>query len=160
MARRIAGAVIAALLLARSGLGVGPLRSAAEQAKIDFLLQEVKKSDDVFIRNGREFSGPRASGHLATKLRFAGNRVQTATDFILESLRSPRRAESCTRSGRARDTASRFATGCSRGCSSMSRRARLRPRPVRHSSPLTARSPSLPETLSFARLKSSAKELL
>lgn len=83
MARRLAGAVIAALLLPWPGLGAEPLRAAAEQAKIDFLLQEVKKSDDVFVRNGREYSGPRASGHLATKLRFAGKRVQTATDFIL-----------------------------------------------------------------------------
>ena len=83
MARRLAPSLIAALLLARPGLAAEPLRPPAEQAKIDFLLQEVKKSDDVFIRNGREFSGARASGHLATKLRFAGKRVQTATDFIL-----------------------------------------------------------------------------
>jgi hypothetical protein len=76
-------AVIAAFLLARHGLAASPVRPPAEQAKIDFLLGEVKKSDDVFIRNGHEFSGARASGHLATKLRFAGKRVQTANDFIL-----------------------------------------------------------------------------
>jgi hypothetical protein len=75
--------VFAVLLLAKHVLAATPVRPAAEQAKIDFLLEEVKKSDDVFIRNGREFSGAKASGHLATKLRFAGKRVQTATDFIL-----------------------------------------------------------------------------
>lgn len=60
-----------------------PIRPADEQTKIDFLLGEVKKSDDVFIRNGKEYRGSRASAHLATKLRFAGRRVQTATEFIL-----------------------------------------------------------------------------
>ena len=82
MARRLASAIVA-LLLAKHGVGASPLRLPAEQAKIDFLLEEVKKSDDVFVRNGREYSGSRASSHLATKLRFAGKRVQTATDFIL-----------------------------------------------------------------------------
>ncbi|MEP6471301.1 MAG: DUF5329 family protein [Acidobacteriota bacterium] len=83
MARRLATSAIIALLLARHGLAAEPARPAAEQAKIDFLLNEVKKSVDVFVRNGREYSGARAGGHLATKLRFAGKRVQTATDFIL-----------------------------------------------------------------------------
>lgn len=82
MARSRAAALIA-LLLAHPGLAAGPSRPAAEQAKIDFLLGEVKKADDVFIRNGKQYSGSRASAHLATKLRFAGKRVQTATDFIL-----------------------------------------------------------------------------
>lgn len=82
MARRLAFAFVA-LLLSKHGLAAEPVRPAAEQAKLDFLLNEVKKSDDVFVRNGREYSGARAGGHLATKLRFAGKRVQTATDFIL-----------------------------------------------------------------------------
>jgi hypothetical protein len=82
VAHRLASAVVA-LLLAKQGLAASPVRPLAEQAKIDFLLEEVKKSDDVFVRNGREYSGARASGHLATKLRFAGRRVQTATDFVL-----------------------------------------------------------------------------
>ncbi len=83
MARRLATSAIIALLLARHGLAAEPARPAAEQDKIDFLLNEVKKSGDVFVRNGRQYSGARAGGHLATKLRFAGKRVQTATDFIL-----------------------------------------------------------------------------
>ena len=83
MARSRAAAVLLALLLAQPGRAAGPPRPLSEQEKIEFLLGEVKKSDDVFIRNGKQFSGGRASAHLATKLRFAGKRVQTATDFIL-----------------------------------------------------------------------------
>jgi hypothetical protein len=79
--RSAASALI--LLLAASSLLAAPVRPAAEQEKIDFLLGEVKKSDDVFIRNGKEYSGAKASSHLAMKLRFAGKRVQTATDFVL-----------------------------------------------------------------------------
>jgi hypothetical protein len=75
--------ILALLILAQPRLALGPPRSAAEQGKIEFLLGEVKKSDDVFIRNGKQFSGSRASAHLATKLRFAGNRVHTATEFVL-----------------------------------------------------------------------------
>ena len=82
MARSRPAAVLALLLLAQSASAAAS-RPAAEQAKIDFLLGEVKRSDDVFIRNGREYSGARASAHLARKLKFAGKRVQTATDFVL-----------------------------------------------------------------------------
>jgi len=81
--RHVAGAAILLLLLAASSLFAAPVRPAAEQEKIDFLLGEVKRSDDVFIRNGSQYSGAKASAHLAMKLRFAGKRVQTATDFVL-----------------------------------------------------------------------------
>jgi hypothetical protein len=83
VARSHAAAALLALLLAHQGRAAGPPRPLSEQAKIEFLLGEVKKSDDVFIRNGKQYSGGRASAHLATKLHFAGKRVQTATDFIL-----------------------------------------------------------------------------
>ena len=81
--RRAAAALFLLWLAAQPGLAAGPPRPPGEQAKIDFLLAEVKKSDDTFVRNGREYSGSGASSHLARKLRFAGKRVQTATDFIL-----------------------------------------------------------------------------
>ena len=83
MARNRAATAVLALLLTQPGRAAGPPRPLSEQVKIEFLLGEVKKSDDVFVRNGTEYSGGRASAHLATKLRFAGKRVQTATDFIL-----------------------------------------------------------------------------
>lgn len=57
-------------------------RPAAEQAKIDFLLAEVKNSQATFIRNGKEYPAEKAVSHLRTKLLFAGKRVQTARDFI------------------------------------------------------------------------------
>jgi hypothetical protein len=71
------------LFLGAASLFAAAVRPAAEQEKIDFLLAEVKNSKDVFIRNGREYAGAKASAHLAMKLRFAGKRVQTATDFVL-----------------------------------------------------------------------------
>ena len=80
--KRVTAAALV-LLLAASSLLAATVRPPAEQEKIDFLLAEVKKSDDVFVRNGREYSGAKASSHLAMKLRFAGKRVQTATDFVL-----------------------------------------------------------------------------
>jgi uncharacterized protein DUF5329 len=79
----VAVAVAVVLTFASPAIARGPTRPVNEQTKIDFLLDEVKKSDDVFVRNGKEYAGSRASAHLATKLRFAGKRVQTATEFIL-----------------------------------------------------------------------------
>ncbi|HEY6065972.1 MAG TPA: DUF5329 family protein [Thermoanaerobaculia bacterium] len=79
---RLALAVV--VVLARPAAAMpASVRPVAEQTKIDFLIAEVKKSKDVFIRNGQEYTGARASSHLAWKLRFAGKRVQTATEFIL-----------------------------------------------------------------------------
>src|SRR5260221_11372001 len=58
-------------------------RPAAEQQKIDWLVSEIERSDAVFLRNGSEYDGKKAASHLKTKLFWAGNRVQTARDFIL-----------------------------------------------------------------------------
>ncbi|HEY3203576.1 MAG TPA: DUF5329 family protein [Thermoanaerobaculia bacterium] len=58
-------------------------RPAAEQAKIDRLLEEMRSSGAVFIRNGKEYDGEKAAGHLKAKLWWAGRKVQTARDFIL-----------------------------------------------------------------------------
>lgn len=82
MGRKPAAAALLALALAHPAFAAA-LRPPEEQTKIDFLIGEVKKSDDVFIRNGSEYSGKRAASHLARKLRFAGRRVQTAMDFVL-----------------------------------------------------------------------------
>lgn len=57
-------------------------RPEAEQAKIDWLLSEIEHSDATFVRNGSAYDGRRAASHLRTKLFFAGNRVQTARDFV------------------------------------------------------------------------------
>jgi hypothetical protein len=58
-------------------------RPEAEQQKIDWLLEQIRKSDAVFIRNGSRYDGEKAASHIKSKLWFAGNRVQTARDFIM-----------------------------------------------------------------------------
>ncbi|HVE66201.1 MAG TPA: DUF5329 family protein [Thermoanaerobaculia bacterium] len=81
---RLRARALAILLVASSlaGAASGATRPVAEQAKIDLLLEAVRGSDAVFIRNGKEHSGPKAASHLRRKLAFAGGRVQTARDFI------------------------------------------------------------------------------
>lgn len=54
----------------------------AEKDKINYLLNELVKSNAVFIRNGEEFSGQEAKAHMEKKLSYAGNKIQTADQFI------------------------------------------------------------------------------
>lgn len=61
----------------------GASRPAAEQAKIDWLLAEIRNSKATFIRNGKEYDASEAVSHLKTKLLFAGRRVQTVRQFIV-----------------------------------------------------------------------------
>ena len=83
LSRSLLPAVAVLFAIAAPAAAKDPVRPVDEQTKIDFLIAEVKKSDDVFVRNGREYGGIRASSHLSTKLRFAGKRIQTATEFVL-----------------------------------------------------------------------------
>ena len=79
----------AAAILALAGVLASPIfaarlmRPVAEQTKIDYLVGEVRKSPAIFLRNRREYPASRAASHLATKVKFAGKRVQTARDFVL-----------------------------------------------------------------------------
>ena len=58
-------------------------RDAREQQRIDFLLHSVETSKGiVFIRNGSEYDGPAAAKHLRMKLKYAGERIQTAEQFV------------------------------------------------------------------------------
>ncbi len=54
----------------------------SEQEKIHALLEYIKKSDLLFIRNGTEYPPARAGEHLEYKLKKAGNRIRTAEEFI------------------------------------------------------------------------------
>jgi len=86
LSRRIArgaraGAV--ALTLLAGAPAIAATRPEGEQAKIDALLDRIRASDAIFIRNGVEYDGKQAASHLKTKLFFAGSRVQTAKDFVL-----------------------------------------------------------------------------
>ncbi|MFN2385846.1 MAG: DUF5329 family protein [Thermoanaerobaculia bacterium] len=81
--RRFAGAaLLVALAASASGAADASSRSRSEQAKIDALLSQMKGSDAVFVRNGKEYTGRKAASHLKRKLAFAGSRVRTARDFI------------------------------------------------------------------------------
>lgn len=57
-------------------------RPAAEQKRIDWLIEEVRNSKGIFIRNGEEHPATKAVSHLKFKLMMAGKRVQTVKDFI------------------------------------------------------------------------------
>lgn len=58
-------------------------RQNAEQQKITYLIDSVAALQGAtFIRNGTDYDAARAASHMRLKLRFAGDRVETAEDFI------------------------------------------------------------------------------
>jgi hypothetical protein len=62
-----------------------PAPRLSEAAKIQALIHSVETLPGaVFIRNGSEYDGAKAADHLRTKLKYAGNKVQTAEQFIDE----------------------------------------------------------------------------
>jgi len=63
--------------------GVLNAREDTEKKRIDFLLFSVENMKGAkFIRNGAEHDGKEAAAHLRMKLQKAGDKVQTADDFI------------------------------------------------------------------------------
>jgi hypothetical protein len=73
------GALAALLLWA----AVAPAVAArAEQARIDALLAAIEGSGCRFERNGTVYSAGEGAAHLRSKLDSAGDRVQTAAQFI------------------------------------------------------------------------------
>lgn len=58
-------------------------RDAREQARIDYLIDSLRSlKGAVFIRNGNEYDAKTACDHLRGKLKYAGERVKTAEQFI------------------------------------------------------------------------------
>jgi hypothetical protein len=58
-------------------------REPIEDQKIEFLIASVADLHDAtFIRNGSEYDAQHAADHMRLKLRYAGNRVGTAEEFI------------------------------------------------------------------------------
>jgi hypothetical protein len=55
-----------------------------ERNKIERLLEALKTSDAVFIRNGVDYSGADAAAHLRRKWNSAGDKIKTAQQFIDE----------------------------------------------------------------------------
>jgi len=75
--------IVFALLLFGLASGMVHARPAIEDQKIQFLIDSIANlRDATFIRNGSEYDAKHAADHVQTKLRYAGNRVGTAEDFI------------------------------------------------------------------------------
>lgn len=54
-----------------------------EKKKIEFLISSMENlKGAIFIRNGSEYNRQEAAKHLRMKIQLAGDRVQTADDFI------------------------------------------------------------------------------
>jgi Family of unknown function (DUF5329) len=63
--------------------GVVGAQDTIEKKKIEFLISSVENLKEAkFIRNGSEYNGKEAAEHLRMKFRKAGDKVQTADDFI------------------------------------------------------------------------------
>lgn len=72
-----------ARLLVRAAAGDDdPKATRSEPERIEALIATIASSDIVFIRNGSEHSASEAADHLRTKWSRAGDRVQTAEQFI------------------------------------------------------------------------------
>jgi len=62
-----------------------PMAHLTEQQKIQALIASVEHlKGAVFIRNGSEYDGAKAADHMRRKLKYAGDKVQTAEQFIDE----------------------------------------------------------------------------
>lgn len=76
---KIAAALIFFICLATPAWG----QRDVEQEKIAYLVAFVANlKDATFIRNGASYDAEHAAEHLRLKLRYVGDRVKTAEDFI------------------------------------------------------------------------------
>ena|ERR1700736_2457952 len=58
-------------------------REPREQQRIDYVIQSLGSlKGAVFIRNGSEYNSKAAQEHLQMKLKYVGERVKTAEQFI------------------------------------------------------------------------------
>ena len=75
--------LIAAFILLALFSGTLSAGEDIEKKKIEFLISSAENMKNaIFIRNGSEYDGKKAAEHLRLKLKNAGDRVQTADDFI------------------------------------------------------------------------------
>jgi hypothetical protein len=88
---RLVGLVLLSLAVASGAAGAAWPRPAwaaesprplREQERIAALLDAVGRSGARFIREGKEYSAADGRKHLERKLRYAGDRIKTAEDFI------------------------------------------------------------------------------
>lgn len=71
---------LSSILFSVNGFASSPLQE--EQLKINMLVQEMRKLDAKFVRNGSEYSPERAYDHIQYKRKRAGDRIKTARQFI------------------------------------------------------------------------------
>jgi hypothetical protein len=77
------GILVASFVVLALFSGVANAQDNIEKKKIEFLLSSVENLKGAnFIRNGTEYDGKEAAEHLRMKLQKAGDKVQTADDFI------------------------------------------------------------------------------
>ena len=76
--------LVAAFVILALFSGTLSAQDNIEKKKIEFLLSSIENLKGAkFIRNGSEYDdGTAAAAHLRLKLKNAGDRVQTADDFI------------------------------------------------------------------------------
>jgi len=73
---------LAATLLAWHAYSLCWAGPRAQQGSIDALIAEIETSNCEFERNGNRYAAREGAEHLRMKLERAGERVQTARDFI------------------------------------------------------------------------------
>jgi hypothetical protein len=66
----------------QKALQAGAGTRALEQARIDYLLEQVSNSPYNFFRNGSRYTGKRAEAHLKWKYFRNFSNIQTGEDFI------------------------------------------------------------------------------
>ena len=75
-------ALFFSLLVGFAGVALAA-RPDAEQKKIDYLIGSIETLEGAtFIRNGSAYDAAKAADHMRTKLRYAGDKIQTADQFI------------------------------------------------------------------------------
>ena len=65
-----------------SVMAVAGERSPATDAEIDFLLEHVRTSQLVFIRNGKQHDAAEAHEHMMTKYRHFDRKIDSSEAFI------------------------------------------------------------------------------
>ena len=64
-------------------IGAGYAQESNEADKIQYLISSLQTLNGAeFIRNGKVYGASKAAAHLRFKLKWAGDRVKTAEDFI------------------------------------------------------------------------------
>ena len=75
--------LLLSLFLLLGGITCSFAQVDAEHKKIDYLIAEIANLHEAkFVRNGKEYGADEAVDHLRMKLRYAGDRIKTAEQFI------------------------------------------------------------------------------